>query len=423
MQTINLGIAGFGRMGRHLTRDLLAAAAGVAEIAGVVEPDDAAYQAGADFIQRRPPRFSSIRGMLKQTGPDAIVIAAPNHVHLDCLRELEGCRIPILLEKPLESEWGKIIEVARFARRYAGPVMVDHCMRYSPISGQARELLAQGAIGRICSANFIQHCSYGNAMYRTFRRTMRGGGGMFIEKATHDFDIMLDWLQARPLQVAAMGGRYAFGGGKPDDLRCAQCPERMDCPESVSNQRILNGWAADMENETRADACVFSREIDVPDSASCLIECERGLIAAYAHSYFSPASYSTREYEVTGLLGVMKVSYSLPEQHKRGRIAVYPRYGTAHDVRTWEFDYLGRIHYNAGPEVARHFLGLIRGAIKQPRTTVMQALAAEAVGYAATRAVAERNAVEVAALIPSDLRGDWQALWPARKVLAGTGWA
>ncbi len=414
MKKINLGVVGLGQMGKRLTHDLLTVSAGMAEIAGVVEPDDAAYKAGSDFIQRQPPRFDSIRDLLGQTAIDGLVIATPNHAHLACLRELEGCKFPILIEKPLEAAWDKIIEVARFAKKYAGPIMVDHCMRYSPISGQARELLAGGAIGRICSANFIQHCSYGNSMFRTFRRTMRGGGGMFIEKATHDFDIMLDWLRVRPIRVAGMGGRFAFGGDKPDDLRCSRCPERMDCPESVSSQRILNGWAVDMEKENRTDACVYSREIDVPDSASCLIECERGLIAAYTHSYFSPASYSTREYEVTGLLGVMKVSYSLPEQHKRGRIAVYPRYGTAHDVRTWEFDYLGRIHYNAGAEVARHFLGLIRGVIKQPRTTVMQALAAEAVGYAATRAMAERNAVEVAALIPSDMRGDWQDLWPAR---------
>ncbi len=401
-------------MGRHLAQDLLAAAAGLAEIAGVVEPDDAAYQAGADLIQRRPPRFASIRAMLQQTGLDGIVIAAPNHVHLDCLRELEGCRIPILLEKPLEATWDKIIEVARCAKRYAAPIMVDHCMRYSPISEQARELLVRGAIGRICSANFIQHCSYGNAMYRTFRRTMRGGGGMFIEKATHDFDILLDWLRLRPIRVAAMGGRYAFGGDKPDDLKCSQCPERMECPESVSNQQILNGWAVDMEKQNQADACVFSRGIDVPDSASCLIECERGVIATYTHSYFSPSSYSTREYEVTGLLGVMKVSYSLPEQHKRGRIGVYPRYGTAHDAQTWQFDYLGRIHYNAGPAVARHFLQLARGALANPRTTVMQALAAEAVGYAATSAVNQRREFEVESLIPGDLLGDWKDLWQAR---------
>lgn len=413
MKKINIGIAGFGQMGKRLAQDLLTVSAGMAEIAGVVEPDDAVYAMNAEFIRRRPPRFDSIRDMLDHADVDGVVIASPNHCHGGNLRELEGRKIPILHEKPLESTWEKIVETARFARRYAAPIMVHHGMRYSPISEQARALLEQGAVGRICSANFIQHCSYGNAMYRTFRRTMAGGGGMFIEKATHDFDIMLDWLRARPLRVAAFGRRQAFGGDKPNDLRCAQCPERMTCPESVSNQRILNGWAVDMEQENRTDACIFAREVDVPDNASCLIECAGDVLATYTHSYFSPASYSTREYEVTGLDGVMKVSYSLMDHHKRGQIAVHKRYSTAQDVQRWQFDYLGRIHYNAGPAVALHFLQLIRGAIAQPRTTVIQALAAEAVGYAATRAVQEGRMIEVEPLIPEDLRRDWDGLWPA----------
>jgi len=404
-----VGIIGFGSMGSHLGRDLLIKTDGLATIAAVVEPDDEKYKASSTLLGFAPTRYRLISEMLSKA-LDGVIVSSPQAFHLDNLMELSGRKLPVLLEKPLDSNMECICEVVRFAVRHPAPIMVDHGMRYSPIMRKVKGLIGQGAVGKVCSVNMVQHCPYGNHMYRTFRRTMNGGGGMFIEKATHDFDVLLDWLQQPPLRVAAIARKHAYGGNKPEGLRCRNCAERLTCPESVSNSLIRHGATTQMEYASQADACVFGREVDVPDNETCIIEFGDGIFATYTHCYFSPDSYTTRVYEITGLEGVLKIECSLAGDHTRGRIMVHPRFGTPKDTFQWEFDYRGRIHYNAGEHVVHHFFQLMCGETA-PLTTVPQAFAAEVLGYAATMAAHEQQFVEVGRFVPQDLLPIWQELF------------
>lgn len=408
-----VGVIGLGEMGKRLAHDLRVTSAGSAEIVAAVEPGDAVYRSNCEFLGSTPKRYASIPAMLRAEKLDGLILATPDNCHYDCLRQLEGRRIPILHEKPLDADLAKICNIMRFAHRYRAPIMVDHCMRYSPISQKARELLDGGAIGKICSVHFVQNCPYGDHMFRHFYRTRRGGGGMMIEKATHDLDLMLNWLKLRPMRVAAMARQHAYGGKKPNSLTCATCRERITCLESVHNSSIRFGENKIMEYQDRRGLCVYAREIDVPDNETCMIEFAGGVFGTYSQCFFSPNSYTTREYEIAGLEGIMRVSYTLVEHHKQGKIAVYPRFGTPQDVFEWKFDYRGRIHYNAGDQVARAFYRVMEGKQK-PITTVAQAFAAEILGYAANRAAQQGKFVEVASLVPRDLMPVWNGLWKGK---------
>jgi predicted dehydrogenase len=101
-------------------------------------------------------------------------------------------------------------------------------------------------------------------MYHDFRRTMVDSGGMFIEKATHDFDIMLYLLQTRPVKVSAIAKMQAYGGDKPNDLYCSQCQERLTCKESVNNIHYRSGATEMMEVKGTDDLCVYAKAVDVP---------------------------------------------------------------------------------------------------------------------------------------------------------------
>ena len=189
MQAFQVGIIGFGNMGSHAGRALDHATGGAVTVAGVFEPDDEKYRGSCEFLGKEPQRCATI-AELREMPLDGIVVASPNHCHLENLKELQGLGTPLLLEKPLDASFDKICDVLRFSEEYPGPIIVDHVMRYAPIISQAKKLLDSGAVGQICSVSFVQNCFYGNSMYHCFRRTMAGSGGMFIEKATHDLDIM-----------------------------------------------------------------------------------------------------------------------------------------------------------------------------------------------------------------------------------------
>ena len=405
----NVGIVGFGVMGKHLGRELRVATGGLATVAAVVEPNDDKFAKGCEFIGCEPLRFDSIPKMLEH-GLDGIIVSSPNCCHLENLQELESSDLPILLEKPLDSSFEKICEVVRFAERYPGSIVVDHVMRYAPIVTKAKELLVSGAIGRICSVSFVQNCFYGNSMYHNFRRSMAGGGGMFIEKATHDFDIMMYLLESRPTKVSAVAKRQAYGGDKPDDLHCPQCDERLRCKESVNNIQYRFGTNDVMEVKGSDDLCVYAKTVDVPDNEMCMVEFENGTFGSYAQCFFSPASYTAREYEIVGLEGIMRISFSLMgSHHNKGRLLICQRFGTPEDATTYDFDYGNTMHYNADKAVATHFFSLMADNAA-PFTTVGQAFLAEVLGYAATLAGQKGESVCPEKILPDDLRNLWPQL-------------
>ena len=408
MKKEKIGIIGFGAMGSHMGREFGIATGGLAGIAAVVEPNDENFNEGCEILGYKPTRCDGIAAMLS-LDLDGIIISSPNYCHLENLRELEDCELALLLEKPLDSNFDKICDVLRFAENYRGPIVVDHVMRHAPIVAKAKELIDTGAIGKICSASFVQNCFYGNGMYHNFRRTMEGSGGMFIEKATHDFDIMMYLLASRPVKVSAIARLQAYGGDKPNDLQCRNCEQRLSCKESINNIQYRYGAAEMMEIKGCNDMCVYAKAVDVPDNEVCMIEFENGTFGTYTECFFTPASYSSREYEITGLEGIMKISFSLGSDHHKGKVLVSPRFGTPGDAVTYDFDYRNNNHYNGGGEVVKHFCRVINRQ-ETPFTTVRQAFLAEVLGHSATLAAQTGEFVYPEKVLPADLNNLWSQL-------------
>ncbi len=392
-------ICGFGEMGKRHGLDMEELSGGQIEVAGVYEPDDVKYSQGCEWIKHSPERFSSIREMLDKVNPDGAIISSPNFQHLVNLREFKGRNIPLIIEKPLDSSLEKIFEILRFVRDYPAPVMVHHVMRYSPIVRKAKEILDQGKIGKISSFRFNQ--TIGGHMFHNFRRTMKTGGGQLLEKATHDFDVLLHWVESAPKRVSAICKQQKFGGNKPDDLHCCDCSEKDTCPESMAK----HVKPAFKDVKPSNDLCVFAKCVDVPDNEVCMLELENGVFGTYSNTYFTHGFYS-RVYEVYGTEGTMQLCFTLPNRKRTGNddfdgtLEIYPN----HDkYECHEFKYEGRIHYNGAPGVVAHFNNLMDGKDK-PYSPVDQAFAAELIAAAAYKSNDEKQQINIMDLLPEDLK-------------------
>lgn len=357
MTVKKVGIIGFGEMGKRHAKDIAEFSNGEIEVAGVVEPSDSSFRAGCEWTGRTPARFASVPAMRTGTALDGVVISTPNYLHWQYLSEFAGAAIPVLLEKPLDTDLDKVRRIVRFAENYRGPIMVHHVMRYSPIILKAKELIGAGAIGRIAGFTFVQFIHGG--MFHNFRRTFKTGGGQLLEKATHDFDVLLFLTGSMPVRVAAACRRQCYGGGKPDDLHCPQCPDKDGCKHSTA--------------EPAKDLCVYAREIDIFDNESCLIELKNGIIGTYSECFFSRTAYS-RRYEFNGTEGFLAVDFTAR------RVQLINDRGE----QNFDFDYENRIHYNGAPGVTRHFLDLMKHGRKiKVLSPVDEAFAAELISFAA----------------------------------------
>jgi len=364
--TKKICIIGFGGMGKRHAKDLEEFSGGELEIAGVLEPSDESYNHGCEWMGKSPERFFSISEMLEKVQPDGAVISSPNSNHLDCLLKFKGKKIPLIIEKPLDTTFDKVLQIVDFCKEYEAPIMVHHVMRYSPIVVKAKEIIDSGQIGKIAGFEMVQFTH--GAMFHNFRRTFKNGGGQLLEKGTHDFDVLLFLTDTMPSRVASMCKRQVYGGNMPNDLVCSKCDKTSECRHFEETPNTSH------DSTNSKELCVYADEIDIFDYESCLIELENGISGTYSECFFSKAPFS-RRYEFSGTEGFLAINFSKRE------ILLSNHNGDD----TFSFDYEGHIHYNGAPGVAEHFLQLIKGETSKVISPVDEAFAAEQISFAAYR--------------------------------------
>lgn len=410
LKKVRAGIVGFGGRAGDVAHTAHLVTQGLFETVSCTEISDERYEKGCRLFECAPRRHETVEAMVKAGGIDGVMIGTPNSFHLENLLALKGSGLPVFVEKPLDSTWAKICDLARFAKEYPAPIMVGHCMRYAPIIKKADALVRGGEIGRVMSFRGVQNCHY--MIPRGWRGVKEKSGTNWIEKTTHDLDVLFSLVRSKPTRLFAISKLQAFGGDMPDDLTCDRCDRRVECPDSSAN--IAKLWGNDFLTPG-GGRCVFAREVDVWDNQSCLMHLQNGTFGEHSECYFTPRNYHHRVYELRGDKGVMEIDLGEYE----GNIRLCPRYGSNKDGYTYHFDYLGRNHYNGDHQMVVHLYDVFRGAA-EPVTTVEQAFIAEAAGYAAVKSSESDEYVDVLGMIPVDLRYIWdRAAWEDQAT--GTG--
>jgi predicted dehydrogenase len=403
-----VGIIGFGEMGKRSAKEFEEATNGLIEIAGVFDPNKAQYEEGCRWLGRRPRYYDSIAGMIGAEKLDGVYIASPNYLHLANIRELEkllprsqNANVTILLEKPLDTELSKICEVVRFSLRHPGHIIVEHPMRYAPIVTKAKELIAAGEIGQVTSANLSEYLGMNGST--PYRRTVEHLGTMMLAKGTHDLDVLLYVLEALPVRVAGSSKPSKIVRDKADDLHCSDCADSLNCPYNHNRHQRNIENLRDIDFHT--DWCVLSKKINIPDDEACLIEFTNNTFATFG-SYCGSWGLG-REYVINGTAGRMRILFNVQRYREvecDGCIIVYKNGGYEMDSsQKYDFLYHGRIHYDGGPYMARHFYEVMCGESK-PFTTVSQAFAAELISLTSFESEQDKTFKSVLDLVPDDLK-------------------
>lgn len=160
-----------------------------------------------------PRGYTDYREMIDQEPLDGIVIATPHRLHFEQARYCLERGIGVLLEKPMvltNNEARELIEVVHNA---TAPLVIGYNRHWSPTHRRARELVRDGAIGRVLTftgllAGDILWLLRRDAppeemqdrhMWRegdrpNFRGTWEeSGGGMFVDGGAHLVESVL-WI-------------------------------------------------------------------------------------------------------------------------------------------------------------------------------------------------------------------------------------
>ena len=214
-----------------------------------------------DDIRETPDEitfYTEPERMLEKETLDGVFIGTRCSLHATMACKVAPTGLPLYLEKPVATTLEDLKGLKAAFEGSSCEVVVSFPLRLSPLVQIAREVIESGRIGTVEQVQAVNNVPYGTGYFSNWYRDYNETGGLWLQKATHDFDYM-SYLMGEPIvRVAAMGTyHHVFGGTKEAGLVCSKCSEQDSCLESPANRRRNrtghhSGNAGSVAGRTRA---------------------------------------------------------------------------------------------------------------------------------------------------------------------------
>lgn len=324
MEKLTFAILGLGNRGGVYNR-ALQKFKDRAQVVAIADPRRSCLDAANAILHLPENRLyesaESLLSLPKQA--DVMIIAtqdAQHRAHAIAAMELG---YDLLLEKPISNHLDEVREIEEAAKRLGRRVILAHVLRYTPFYRKVKQLLEEGAVGRILNVEASEHiqCHHmAHAYVRGQWRRKDESSPIILAKCCHDMDIIL-WLTGKkPLAVSSIGSLdYFCKENMPEGapLRCTDgCTAEATCPYHSLNFYLprIPGWPTNnmlpdpneenirqLLDTTRYGMCVFQQDNDVVDHQLVQIQLSDHVTASFSLNAFH--TRSTRTIRIGGTKG------------------------------------------------------------------------------------------------------------------------
>lgn len=274
---------------------------------------------------------------------DGILIGTRCSLHTEMALKVMPSGIPLFLEKPVATNMDDLRRLKQGYESGKSKVLVSFPLSLTSMVNMVKEIIQSGKIGTVEHVQAVNNVPYGGIYYHNWYRDENETGGMFLQKATHDFDYITDVLQLRPISISAMTSKRIFTGTKPAGLKCVDCDENRTCEESTA--------FADKETRDTWAYCCFAKDTGNEDSGSALIRYESGMHATYSQNFFVRRGAAARGARFMGYKGTIEFDFFT------NQIKVFMHH-TAR-VETYDID-PGEEHFGGDAALAANFVAMMR---------------------------------------------------------------
>ncbi|MBB4279541.1 putative dehydrogenase [Rhizobium mongolense] len=122
------------------------------ELVGIADVSEAA-KAVADELGAR--FFTDMREMLDRMEPDGAIIALPNALHVEAALACVERNVPCMVEKPIADSLEAAMRLVTEVEKAGVPVLIGHQRRHSPDIAKARQIVRDGALGRLVAVDSL----------------------------------------------------------------------------------------------------------------------------------------------------------------------------------------------------------------------------------------------------------------------------
>jgi predicted dehydrogenase len=245
-------------------------AAALAELAPDVEfvaaCDISADRASSFAAKYNVRPFTDLRAMLRDAGPDAVVVGTPHPLHAEAAIAAAEAGVHVLVEKPLAASLADC-DAMLFAARKSGVTLgcISQRRFYRPVQ-RMKEAIDAGKIGRPALGVFIQYSWRDAAYYAS--DPWRGrwdteGGGVLVNQSPHQLDILL-WLMGPAAEVSGYWANLNHPTVEVDDT-------------AVASIRFRNGAVGSIITSLSQKPGIYTKvHIHGDSGASVGVETDRG---------------------------------------------------------------------------------------------------------------------------------------------------
>ncbi len=239
--------------------------------------------------------------MIEKERPDAVIVTSVDRTHHTyIIRAMElGC--DVVTEKPMTVDEKKCQEILDAVERTGRNVRVTFNYRYAPHHTKARELIEDGAIGKVTSVHFewLLNTQHGADYFRRWHRDKRNSGGLLVHKSTHHFDLVNFWIGSEPETVFAFGDLLFYGKENAEQRGITKFYDRATGNPNAEGDPFalpldgndnLKALYLDAEHEDgyRRDQSVFGDGISIEDTMGVLVRYKNNAILTYSLNAYLP---------------------------------------------------------------------------------------------------------------------------------------
>ncbi len=288
---VGTGVRGTSFWGKRLVEqysDLL-------EFVGLCDINPGRLAYAKEYMGVSCPVFSDFEEMVTKTKPDLIIVTTKDSTHHEFIIKGLDMGVDVLTEKPLTTDEDKCQAIIEAEKRSSKNLIVGFNYRWSPYMTKVKELLHQGAIGKITSVDFHWYLNthHGASYFRRWHGQRDSGGTLWVHKATHHFDLLNWWIDSDPAEVFAYGALEHYGSNGPfRGDNCRTCPHKTECKFHWDITKSKRDMKLYVENEKHdgyiRDNCLFRNEIDIYDKMSAQIKYANEVVVNYSLTTYSP---------------------------------------------------------------------------------------------------------------------------------------
>lgn len=290
--------------------------------------------------------YDDAEEMLEKEELDGVMVGTNCNTHTHFAKMVMEKNIPLFLEKPVAVSREELEILKECDKKPHAPVVVSFPLRVTKLIQEVKRILDSGAIGKVDHIQAFNDVSYGYVYFHDWYRDESVAHGLFLQKATHDVDVLNYLTGETPVEVCAMKSKQIFKGDMPAKLRCSECEHTEDCMESTYN------ITHERNDIPRSDYCCYAVDTGNEDSGSVMIRYESGMHAVYSQNFFARKGAARRGARLYGYKGTLEYDFVKDE------IQVYDHMSSK--VTSIKMNGSSNGHGGGDFQLVKNFVNLIR---------------------------------------------------------------